>query len=163
MTADITYAALASLSLGALVSRPWIKWPVATAGLAFLAWLGIQGLVAAAKHLRADPLLASAAGPTPRRSYATGLLMTLLNPFTLVFWFVAVPSAGAITQDPRHELPMICVGVFIGTIGWVIFFAGLLAWIGRYRQPWWLALADALGGAMLLGLVGLMAWRLKES
>jgi L-lysine exporter family protein LysE/ArgO len=162
VTADITYAVLASMSLSRAVAIPYVKWPIAVVGLIFMAWLGGQSLRAAYRHLRVDPLADAVDRAGAHRSYFTGLAMTLLNPFTLVFWFVAVPSAGALTSDPHHELPMICAGVFVGTIGWVIFFAGVLSAIGRYRRPWWLAAADALGGAMLLALVAGMVWRLSR-
>jgi hypothetical protein len=35
---------------------------------------------------------------------------------------------------------------------WVVFFAGTLGLAGRFRKPWWLRTADALGGTMLLAL-----------
>jgi threonine/homoserine/homoserine lactone efflux protein len=77
--------------------------------------------------------------------------MTLFNPMTLAFWFVAVPFL-AVPGDigARRNLPLVCAGVFAGTVGWVVFFAGALALAGRYRRNWWLAAADAVGGAVLL-------------
>lgn len=167
VTADLTYACLTSLSLGPIVNRPLVKWPLAAAGLGFLIYMGVQGLRAAAAHLRSDPLVdpptvANAHRGTVAGGYVAGLLMTLLNPFTLVFWFVSVPTVGAICKDPRHDLPMICAGVFIGTIGWVATFAGALAAVGRWRRPWWMALADGVGGIMLLALTVRMAWRLAH-
>ena len=94
-------------------------------------------------------------------AYATGVLMTLLNPLTLAFWFVAVPGVlGPITEGPRARLPMICAGVFVGTLGWVIAFAGTIAVAGRYRKTWWLAAADAAGGATLLAFALAALWRL---
>ena len=90
--------------------------------------------------------------------------MTLLNPLTLAFWFVAVPGAvGPITEDPARDLPMICAGVFAGTLGWVVLFAGALALAGRWLRPWWATAADALGGLTLLGFALLALWRLSGS
>jgi threonine/homoserine/homoserine lactone efflux protein len=90
--------------------------------------------------------------------------MTLFNPMTLAFWFTVVPG-----QIPRGDapnsptgglpaLPVVCAGVFLGTVSWVISFAGLLGWAGRYRKRVWLAAADAVGGVILLGfgIVGLL-------
>ncbi|MGH7180233.1 MAG: LysE family transporter, partial [Tepidisphaeraceae bacterium] len=79
-------------------------------------------------------------------------MMTGLSPMTLAFWFVVLPKwAGEFTKRPAHDLPIIVLGVFIATIGWVIFFAGLLSLAGRRRRRWWLVAADEVGGVMLLG------------
>jgi threonine/homoserine/homoserine lactone efflux protein len=81
----------------------------------------------------------------------TGVLMTLLNPMTLAFWFVAVPAlAGPVMPGRGGELPLVCAGVFVGTVSWVVFFAGVLSLAGRFRRNWWLAAADAAGGAAML-------------
>jgi threonine/homoserine/homoserine lactone efflux protein len=99
---------------------------------------------------------------SPRAGYITGLLMTLLNPMTLGFWFVAVPGVVAkLSQRPGRDLPIICGGVFLGTIGWVVGFAGTLSVTRRWQRAWWVAAADAFGGTMLLAFAGLLVWRTK--
>jgi threonine/homoserine/homoserine lactone efflux protein len=81
--------------------------------------------------------------------------MTLLNPMTLAFWFMAVPAlTGPVAGGARHDLAIVCSGVFAGTVSWVVFFAGVLALAGRYRRNWWLAAADVAGGAALLVFAG---------
>jgi L-lysine exporter family protein LysE/ArgO len=160
VTVDVTYALLSSLSLGRWVAHSALKTPIALAGFSFLVYLAVQALRSAPNHLRSDPLssgrpIASAGG-----AYATGILMTLLNPITLVFWFVELPTQGTLTQDSRYDLPMICAGVFIGTLGWVIAFSGLLGILGKRRRNWHLAAADGLGGVMLLALAVLGLWHL---
>ena len=116
---------------------------------------------AAPKHAHADPLATRSLAVTPAFSgYRTGVLMTLLNPMTLAFWFLVQSSVRGITQDLGHKLPMICTGVFIGTIGWVITFSGFLGFLGRWRRNWWLVAADGLGGAMLLLLAVVGLWQL---
>ena len=99
-----------------------------------------------------------------RFAYGTGLLMTLLNPPTLIFWFSVVPAtrigeAGppGIADGQTRDLPMLCAGVFIGTVGWVLFFGTAMALAARSanrragRQQKWLAATDAVGGLTLLG------------
>ena len=108
----------------------------------------------------ADTILAHSTPTRPLErghaaDYVTGLLMTLLNPMTLAFWFVAVPAlVGSITDDPAKDLPAVCAGVFVGTIGWVVVFSAGLSLAGRFRRNWWLAAADAVGGASLLLFAG---------
>ena len=158
VTVDVSYALLSSLSLGRWATQHWVRWPLALGGFVFLLYLGAQSLRSAAAHLKADPLSAVPVDDAGGRSYRTGVLMTLLNPITLVFWFVELPSQGAIMQDPRRDMPMICAGVFLGTLGWVVVFSGFLACLGRWRKNWWLAAADGLGGIMLLSLAILGLW-----
>lgn len=163
VTVDVTYAILSSLSLRDLLTRPAVLWPVTVGGIAFLFYLSFLSLRGAVRDWRADPLTKPAvAQPASGASgaYLTGLLMTLLNPMTIGFWFMAVPAAlGAITANPTNDLPMICTGVFIGTIGWVFAFAGTLAWAGQWRRGWWLALADAIGGGVLFCFGTIELWR----
>jgi L-lysine exporter family protein LysE/ArgO len=160
VTVDCLYAVISSQSLGQWVSRPAVKWSIAIVGFMLLAYLGVMSLQAAAKHLRTDPLSEASAKSDQglgRNGYVVGVLMTLLNPMTLIFWFVEVPTN---TQDRARDLPMICTGVFIGTFSWVLAFSGFLGVLGKWRQKWWLAAADGLGGMTLLVLAAVGLWHL---
>src|SRR5688572_17456958 len=109
VTVDVTYAILASLSVGRLLqtdqaSRPWFYWPMTIAACGFLSFLGIMSIRGARTVARADILHQSrrsrdrARAPklpiVPRTAggYVTGLLMTGLSPMTLAFWFVVLPK-----------------------------------------------------------------------
>jgi threonine/homoserine/homoserine lactone efflux protein len=160
VSVDVFYAVVAGEGVRRLAQTQALQSSLGAAGAALLAYLGVMCLRGEREAWRSDPIGATgasdtgatAAGATPGRAYATGLLMTLLNPMTLAFWFVAVPamagSAGA--GDGAGGLPLMCAGVFVGTISWVVCFAGVLALAGRYRRNWWLAAADAAGGAAML-------------
>ena len=159
VTVDVVYAILSSLGFRRLAELQAVEWSLRIGGTALLTYLGVACFKGEREAWRADRLLSpSASTPTTRRyaaDYATGLLMTLLNPMTLAFWFVAVPAlVGSITPNPARDLPALCVGVFLGTIAWVVCFAASLAATGRYRRNWWLAAADAVGGASLLAFAG---------
>ncbi len=168
VSVDVGYAGLTSLSVGRFLDRPAVAVPLAVGSVAILGYLGVLCLRGAwrggpveateeAPHVHAG--LRAADGPTPldyaspplatpRNGYVTGLLMTAVNPLTLAFWFTALPSvAGPI--DPRR-LPLIAVGVFVGTISWVLAFAGTLAALGRFRRGLWLRVVDLAGGVTLI-------------
>lgn len=173
VSVDVLYATFSSLGLGRVLDRPAVLWTVAVGGIVFLVYLAALCFRAAGRALKADPIGAPeggvvletqpGGGAAARRAYTAGLLMTLLNPMTLAFWFVAVPGTlGPITNGAGGQLPMICGGVFVGTLGWVVAFAGTLALAGRYRKPWWLAAADLVGGATLLAFAGAALWRLAR-
>ena len=168
VTVDVFYLLLSSLSVIQLLHRPKVLVPLACAGVLLLGYLGATSLRAAWRHLRADPLaLEEPATPARAHSaYVTGLLMTLFNPMTLAFWFTVVPAQAApgagIAKDRAAALPIIALGVFIGTITWVLAFSGLLGWAGRYRRNWWMALADGVGGVTLLAFAVLAFLRLTR-
>jgi threonine/homoserine/homoserine lactone efflux protein len=160
VTVDVTYALLTSLGVERLADYAAFQWALRVGGVLLLTYLGVMCFVSARQAWHADPV-ASAGSPdrSPGRgvaaAYTTGLLMTLLNPMTLAFWFMAVPAmAGPIAGHARNDLAIVCSGVFAGTVSWVVFFAGVLALAGRYRRNWWLAAADVAGGAALLVFAG---------
>ena len=161
VTVDVAYAVLASVGAERLARVPQVEWGLRIGGIIFLTYLGVMCLRGERQAWRADPIAAAPGVPrggAPRhpapaagRAYVTGLLMTLLNPMTLAFWFIAVPAfAGPVSDGTSGGLPAVCSGVFVGTVSWVVFFAGLLALAGRRRRNWWMAAADAAGGAALL-------------
>jgi threonine/homoserine/homoserine lactone efflux protein len=155
---DVTYAVLTSLSLGRVLDRPAVRWGVTVAGIVLLTYLGVLSLRAAVRDWHNDPIERAKPVGSARAAYLTGVLMTLANPMTLAFWFVAVPATlGQITQEPGRDLPMICAGVFIGTLAWVVLFAGVLGVAGRVRRNWWLAAADGVGGLILLAFAAAAA------
>lgn len=177
VSVDVLYAVLSSQSIKQLVvDRPLVMQALGYAGAAMLLWLGAMSLRAAWRATQVDPIAEAELHHTPpaattavRNAYVTGVLMTLLNPMTLAFWFVAVPGAmGPITKEPSRDLPMICAGVFVGTLAWVVVFTGLLSLATRgarssRRRQVWLACADAIGGLTLVGFALLALWRLSRA
>jgi len=156
VTVDVGYAVLTNVGAERLARLPLFRHTLQVGGVLLLTYLGVMCLVSARRTWEADPIAFEAsrgiqAGASAAGAYLTGLLMTLLNPMTLAFWFLAVPATvGPVAGTARHGLAIVCSGVFAGTVSWVVFFAGVLALAGRYRRNWWLAAADAVGGAALL-------------
>ena len=151
VSVDVAYAFATTLSVGRFLDRQAVRVPLGLGSVLILSYLGWQCLRAAwrggggAAGIDAD---ASVPPPSVARGYGAGLLMTAVNPLTIAFWFTALPSvAGPIA--PRL-LPLIAVGVFAGTMAWVLGFAGTLSALGRFRRGTWLRVVDGLGGATLL-------------
>ena len=164
VTVDITLAVLTSLSIRPLLDSPLALRLLGVAASAVLAYLGVGCFIAAAKERRAMESPAPAAAPVPAgRNYLAGLIMTSLNPFTLLFWFGAVPgSVGQITPDPQHDLPFVCAGVFLGAFSWVIFFNSVLSLAGRFSRRKWMTIANLAGGGALLTFAALTLWRMAR-
>jgi len=163
VTVDVAYAVLTSLGLRPLLGWPRLMLALGAAGVLVLAWLGVMCFASAVRLWRGGAETGNAAQSTAR-PYVTGVLMTSLNPMTLAFWLVVVPGwASQWSHDPVRDLPLVCVGVFLGAISWVIVFAGLMSWLGRRGKcAMWLA-ADLAGGLMLLGFAVVTAERLVRS
>jgi len=184
VSVDVLYAVLSSQGLQRVLDRPGVYWTLSIGGIVVLLYLAALCFRGAWRATQSDPIgnnaadvadaeaadeatadgrgaPATAVAGTARGAYAAGVLMTLLNPLTLAFWFVAVPGTlGPITGDDRGRLPMIGAGVFVGTLSWVIVFTGTVSLAGRYRKAWWLAAADVAGGATLLAFALAALWRL---
>lgn len=148
VTVDVTYAALTSLSLTRFLDHQSLRLPLLIAGTAILAYLGAMCIGEAVRASRKQEGVSQVANVQLHRSYVTGLLMTLLNPMTLAFWLFAVPAAGA--KSAQTSLPLLCAGVFAGTIAWVCGFTGMLAVLRRFQQRWWMRIANLSGGLILL-------------
>jgi L-lysine exporter family protein LysE/ArgO len=161
VSVDVMYAAVSSLSFARLLSAPGVARAIGIAGVLLLLYLAVMSIRAARRDLIADRIREADAEPKSSGSstvstrsagsaYLTGVLMTLFNPMNVVFWFTVVPGQ-ATGGAGGAGLPVVAAGVFLGTMSWVIAFAGLLAWAGRYRRTWWIAAADAIGGTILFG------------
>jgi L-lysine exporter family protein LysE/ArgO len=160
VTVDVAYAALTSLGLTSLAVPGWLVGTLALTGMVLLTYLGVMSWVGAVRAWRAPEL--SSQARAGHSHYLTGLLMTLFNPLTLAFWLTVVPARFASDtsgiQAHQRSLPILCAGVFIGTIAWVLLFVGLLAVVGQTRRRAWMIGADATGGAVLLAFAARLFW-----
>lgn len=95
------------------------------------------------------------------RTFITGVMMTGLNPYTLMFWFVALPAGpGKLLERTSRDVPALLLGVFLGTFGWVLTFAALLGILKKFSRDSWIILADLVGGVTLLGFAVFSLWGL---
>ena len=178
VSVDVAYATMTSLSVGRFLDRPAVAVPLAVGSVLLLGWLGLSCLRAAwggttagqaggttvgdgsawpsgpplNKEAETRPTLDDQpfdpVAPSPARAYATGLVMTLVNPMTLAFWFTVLPSvAGPI---PAKQLLWVAFGVFVGTISWVVAFSGTLSVLGKFRRDVWMRVTDTAGGVTLI-------------
>jgi threonine/homoserine/homoserine lactone efflux protein len=160
VSVDVSYAVLYAVGVAQFTRHPAVYWPLAMAGVGLLAFLGIMNLRSARSAGRDELLEQAGPAASLHGSYLTGVLMTATNPMTIAFWFTVLPAlAGRITDQPRRDLPLICIGVALGALSWVFSFSGLLSLAGRFRKPWWMTAADEVGGVMLIGLAAVALLR----
>ncbi len=171
VSVDVNLAILSSMSVGHSLASPMVGRIVAILGGVLLAGLGARSLLAARRRLRSGSREGVIAGPVagvssslplqPHRHYVTGVLMTATSPMTLLFWFVGVPAAPALSGSGHAATEMIWVaaGVFVATLTWVVCFAGAIHWLRQNSGPWLSIAADPLGGLILLAFAGVVICR----
>ena len=151
---------LVALGLGALVATSATVYTVVKlVGAAYVVWLGVQAVRHRGDARRA--MLAADAGgpttspPTARRSVATGLVVGLTNPKTLVF-FVAFLPQFVDQQAGRTGLQVALLGLVFGVLAccsdsvWALAAARARDWFAR--TPARLDALGAGGGLMMVGL-----------
>jgi threonine/homoserine/homoserine lactone efflux protein len=115
---------------------------------------------AALAELRASPGLARTQLASAPRSLLAGVGMTIISPYTIIFWIVGLPAvAHRALQEGQHVAPLLG-GVLLGTSLWVWGFTSLLSWLKRYSTTWWIVWADLVGGVMLLVFAALALLKL---
>jgi L-lysine exporter family protein LysE/ArgO len=163
VTIDVGYAIAVSLGVRLIIANAIVRTTLGIAAAAVLAYLGMACLRSAREQYRADPMSQPDEKPVTN-SYPTGLAMTAVNPMTLAFWFGVVPGlVGALSKNPRHDLPVVSAGVFLGATAWVLFFATTMSLLRRVGKRRTMIGADFAGGVMLLAfaasMIRSMIWR----
>jgi len=170
VTVDVFYAvvtSLASVTLRSVLDHRWLTNGLSVAAAIFLGYLAYLCLRSGlAGHEAAEGEMDK--GSAPARSklshYATGLVMTALNPMTLGFWFVAVPGAvGSQSGGKSFGLPLVCGGVFLGAFSWVCGFTWLVGHLKSFGGQRWLRWIDFAGGLLLLAFALGAIWRVAAS
>lgn len=165
VTIDVIFAILASLGVSRLMDRPFLRWPLVITGIVICLWLAFLNFRSAWRATR-QAVSENVDAPAHKKglplvgTYAVGFAMTGLNAYTWLWWFTAVPSiAGTLTDNPTHDLPMICLGVGVAALTWVLVFASALGLVRHFAGRTFHVVADAIGGVMLLGFGLLALWK----
>ena len=167
VTVDVLYAVLVGIGFRSIPASKNVFTIIGLAGALLLFYLA-YGCFRNAMNPRDLHLDDSSSS---RRNYLDGLMMTSLNPMTLMFWFVVVPStvlnkAGAVVGGAKTDVPIACVGVFAAALSWVFFFSGIFAWIQKRhsnaQKLQWIRFCDLAGGCLLLYFASRTIWRVTS-
>ena len=151
-TADGLYGAVAAFGLTGIASLVsggdfWLR----LVGGVFLAYLGVRTLLR----------LVVADSGTPNHSglfsdYATTIVLTLLNPATILSFAAVFASLGLARMDGDVSAALTMVaGVFIGSAAWWLMLSyGIAAFRARFN-PAALRATNIVSGLILLGFAGL--------
>ncbi|OBU88110.1 LysE family translocator [Chromobacterium subtsugae] len=150
------YALAAAQGLALLMAaHPLLFRIIAGLGAAYLVWLGVQGLRAAARPRAAAGATTAAAAPTSAwKAARTGLAVSLSNPHLAVM-FVALLSQFVTVDMPASGQALLIVTAMGLDFGWYALLALLISQPavlgGLHRKARWI---DGCGGALML-LLGL--------
>ncbi|WP_047258231.1 LysE family translocator [Chromobacterium subtsugae] len=150
------YALAAAQGLALLMAaHPLLFRIIAGLGAAYLVWLGVQGLRAAARPRAAAGATTAATAPTSAwKAARTGLAVSLSNPHLAVM-FVALLSQFVTVDMPASGQALLIVTAMGLDFGWYALLALLISQPavlgGLHRKARWI---DGCGGALML-LLGL--------
>ncbi|MFS0554872.1 LysE family translocator [Brevibacillus sp. 179-C9.3 HS] len=148
--ADAIYMAGAIGGLSLLLQIHWIKQMMVFAGAIILTWFGIQTL-RTGKGREEDQQAFVKQTPTGRNSFWYGLLLTLANPLTVVFWAGVFGSLLA-SDSFLHsiELFLFASGCLLSTLLFLGLVALSAAYLSRFLRPRWIKLMHVGSGIFLI-------------
>lgn len=149
--ADMVYLNLAVLGFDALFRIHWLAITIQILGSFLLMWFAWQAFQMSPEALVA-PLDASAmeSKKTVPKHLLQGFGLTLLNPFTIVFWASISSHITNTYKDSWLAIFIVCLGVFTGAFLCILGYNGFLA-IWRHRISVKAAkILNAFGGTVLL-------------
>ncbi|GAB1531733.1 MULTISPECIES: LysE family translocator [Brevibacillus] len=149
--ADAVYMVGAIGGLSLLLQIHWVKQMVLIIGALILTWFGIQTLRAIngrGEHEQAPVQQA----PSGRSSFWHGVLLTLANPLTVLFWagvFGSLLASGTFVHST--ELFLFATGCLLSTFLFLGLVALLAAYLARFFRPGWFNVFHGLSGVFLIG------------
>ena len=158
--ADALYVALSSLGVSAALNRPRVKKVFKAVGGGVLALFGAD-MALGALGVTLLPGVRLFTAPSGSGLFWQGLILTLSNPLTILFWGGMLGARVVENQWTRAELFGFAVGCVLATPLFLLAVAGLgSVFTGRLPQT----ATRALNGAVGLALIyfGLRLWLKKE-
>lgn len=149
MVADTCYMLIVYLGLIHLLNSEFVKTFLWLFGFFVLLYTGIESLRAPAQkieHFRSHD-------NSHLKSFTSGLLMSLLNPLSILFWLGIYGSVLAETMEKyeMQELLLYSSAILIGITIWDLFMAGIASIFRKYLTDLIIRLISILSGLSLIG------------
>ncbi len=146
-TADLLYLVLLSVGALSLLTHPLILKIVGFIGALVLIYFGVSALRAKPSEKTGIAI----GNASLFKQYCAGLLLTLSNPMTILFW--ASISSQVVILSTKHPFAVVFagLGVIFGTISWVIT-VNLFTHITKHKiSDKTINILNKIGGIILLG------------
>lgn len=153
-SADLTYLALLSLGALVLLQYPLALRIIGLIGAGVLAWFGFSALRAG----NSSESIKTEIRPSLIRYGIDGYIITLINPFTILFW-ASISSQISVAALSQHNAAFLAgMGVLIGTVGWVVVLNGIIHFTRHRLSPAVIKWLNYIGGIILLGFAAMGVW-----
>ena len=143
--ADIIYLSLLCVGALALLQYPDVLRVLGVVGSLILAWFAIMAF-------RSKPLSENEKNSQPSllRYGLEGFFITLINPYTILFWASISTQLSLAAFSARSVMLFAGMGVIIGTVSWVLFLNGLLHFTRHRLKPRTIQWLNYIGGIILM-------------
>jgi len=144
--ADLCYILVLSLGLLSILHYPLILGSLGMAGSLVLAWFAYGAF-----RLSTTPTNGhEVPRKSPLRSFIEGLAMTLVNPFTVLFW-MSVSAQLASLSGQSHSIGFAAAGVILGTVSWIAVYNTMLHMTRKRITPHIRKILNVIAGLVLVG------------
>lgn len=146
--ADLIYLVLLSYGWLSIFAKPEILAITGSIGALILLYFAYGALTAKVVH---QHHLEIHFRPTLHKDFFSGLMLTMSNPFTILFWASISSQVVSLTVNQTHATLYGGLGVLIGTFGWVVALNTFIHFTKHRISDKVILILNKLGGILLLG------------
>jgi len=159
LVGDSTWSLIALTGLAFLVQNNTARIILSLIGIILLSKLAWDSINAARAEIEMSNVPASERG-----DFATGALLSLSNPFNIVFWTgIGATAFSGIAGIPQTSHFIIFFLAFMtGSFLWCFLMAGLVAWGRQFVTPLFFRFVNATCGLILFYFGFQLAWQLLK-
>lgn len=156
--ADVTYLALLSFGVLQILQYPLVLKITGVLGALILGWFGFKSLRLRAVYI-ADTFSSPPVLLPVWRHALEGYLLTLINPYTIVFWTSISMTIAVITHTKHYAAIYVGLGVLLATFSWASGLNLLLHFTRHRLSKHTVQKINFAGGIILLGFAAFGFWR----
>lgn len=152
---DFTFIVLVGFGALVILQNKIVLKVIGFLGALILFWFGY-------KALKADSGVAKEVGQTLQKPYHRHTLdsyvLTLFNPFTIIFWSSVSSQTAFLMQQNKHAFWWIAPAVLLATLSWVMGLNLVLSFTRHKISARVMQLFNVVGGLILIGFGGYGLW-----
>lgn len=147
--ADLTYVVLLCIGALSVLDYPVVLNTVGILGAVILCWFGYKAFM-----MPVNSNNANAKRHSITKSLSQGYMLTLINPFTILFWLSVSAQLLIVTKGSELQIILAALGVMVGTISWVFAYNAVLHHTRHKLSEKMVHLLNRTGGVILFLFAG---------